>query len=65
MEYLTTLGFDRSMAENALMTRNREDAFDHLKELCLNKKGVVWEAPLSVHIGCVFISYSESLLTGV
>ena len=53
------------MAEIALMTRNREDAFDHLKELCLKKQGVVWETPLSVHIGCVFLSYSKSLLTGV
>ena len=51
LNFLVHLGFDLSMAKNALMTRNKEDALDHLREVSRLSKIPIWESPLAVRVG--------------
>jgi hypothetical protein len=51
IEWLKYLGFDSSMSQNALMTRNKMQAFEHLCTTNLKSTVKVWETPLRVHIG--------------
>lgn len=51
LNFLVHLGFDISMAKNALMTRSKEDAYSHLKEVSALSKVPIWESPLSVRVG--------------